>query len=658
MLKLAIDVEIDEADLAVDESSNDDDVDKPETSTDDNKKQEDNSALPAPTNKEPAKEETAPQTEAQKRRKMINDELSKLIKDTEDNELQDDMEEEAKVALQKAANKICYLKKFYNVISDEVIYFPSVTKTIINYSLIEEAEKHYFEDEDEFPMEYSAALRSYATESIMGNDDEDDDDEYMEKLALDVEIDDGTEMDMLAETSDKMDTTPSATDDKTAPAEEPTPIPVPTEPVENEEKATKEESPAEISHDEDETDLLVALGEPIADEPIADDAEKDLNDSLIDFLDNALSDDDLDIMEDETEKEKAPEPEPAPAPVLSKSPAPTPKASGSKPSEKKTPPSSNAKPKASSDKKSTPPASTTSRNRGGTGVKKPTPQEKFLESKFSAKKTPAPKPKPAKTPSARKPTSTIPRRPVSTAKPTPKPRPAPKPTPKASSVASRSFARSTASTRSKPKSVPSSKPRPSSTHRSITTPGSLPSVAFKETASWSAHLGKGPSPESHESRHGRHGGLHAQPYSGVITPQALFSQGRSVRSSPSTARSRYPPPRNFGGTTDPNATSHSPTKRGPKGGRCDNLYQPYLHGDRGACELCYSKLSDSEQMAFMQRGRSLRVNMTTGGCDHSCMVFHRDHEEPPTRLCKTCFFNSHRESYQRLNPRQTLKRLP
>lgn len=62
-----------------------------------------------------------------------------------------------------------------------------VTKTIVSYALFEEAEKYYYEEEDEIPMEYSVALRSVCAMN-MGDDDEDADEEYMSMLALDVEI--------------------------------------------------------------------------------------------------------------------------------------------------------------------------------------------------------------------------------------------------------------------------------------------------------------------------------------------------------------------------------------------------------------------------------------------------------------------------------------
>jgi hypothetical protein len=70
---------------------------------------------------------------------------------------------------------------------DKIIYFPSVIKEIMNYNLMEEAEKYYFEEEDEFPMEYSAALRAIASVEMEGQEDVDE--EYMESLSQDVDID-------------------------------------------------------------------------------------------------------------------------------------------------------------------------------------------------------------------------------------------------------------------------------------------------------------------------------------------------------------------------------------------------------------------------------------------------------------------------------------
>lgn len=126
--------------------------------------------------------------EKEKRIQMIKDELQKIIQQAEEEELDgEEMEKEAVEALEKAALVVAYRKKYYDVMKDELFYFPSVGRTIISYALMEEAEKYYYDEEDEFPMSYSAALRSVVTANL-GDDDDDTDEDYMAKLALDVEI--------------------------------------------------------------------------------------------------------------------------------------------------------------------------------------------------------------------------------------------------------------------------------------------------------------------------------------------------------------------------------------------------------------------------------------------------------------------------------------
>jgi hypothetical protein len=125
-------------------------------------------------------------SEAEYRQQRIDDEFEGIIKETEDNELDEPFEPEAVEALRIAANKLAYLKKYYNSFTDEFIYFPSVTKLLVNYSMIEEAEIHYFDEEDEFPMDYSAALRSVACEKL--GDEDDGDEDYMMRVAADVDL--------------------------------------------------------------------------------------------------------------------------------------------------------------------------------------------------------------------------------------------------------------------------------------------------------------------------------------------------------------------------------------------------------------------------------------------------------------------------------------
>jgi hypothetical protein len=130
---------------------------------------------------------SASSSEAEKRRKMIDEELANLVKEANENELEEPFDEESIEALRKAAHKICYLKKYYDVMKDSVIYFPSVTKTVVDYTLIEEAEKYYYEEEDEYPQDLSIGLRSVATMAV-AEDDDDVDEDYMLALSQDVEL--------------------------------------------------------------------------------------------------------------------------------------------------------------------------------------------------------------------------------------------------------------------------------------------------------------------------------------------------------------------------------------------------------------------------------------------------------------------------------------
>lgn len=143
-------------------------------------------------------------SEAEMRQQMIDNELGRFIKEmmeTEDLEEEDEIEPESLEALKKAANNICYLRKYYDVSNDKIIYFPSLVKTIINYSLFEEAEKYYYEEDDEFPMDYSIALRSVAfeQEEIDGDDDDNGmDDDMMGRLSMSVQLTASDQDELLA----------------------------------------------------------------------------------------------------------------------------------------------------------------------------------------------------------------------------------------------------------------------------------------------------------------------------------------------------------------------------------------------------------------------------------------------------------------------------
>lgn len=98
----------------------------------------------------------------QLRRALIQEELDILVQNCEENdELQGhEFEPEAIEALGIAANKLAYLRKFYDVAKCEYIFAPSVAYTIMDGTLLEEANKHYFGKSDEFLVMYAGAMGS------------------------------------------------------------------------------------------------------------------------------------------------------------------------------------------------------------------------------------------------------------------------------------------------------------------------------------------------------------------------------------------------------------------------------------------------------------------------------------------------------------------
>lgn len=137
-------------------------------------------------------------SEKEKRDTVIEGEMKAILEGAADFVMEhyeeDEFEPEAAEALQKAASILAYRKKYYNVVQDKIVYFPSVGRLILKADLIEEAEKYYYDEDDEWPIEYTKALKSvvraiFAANSTSKNAmDEDEDEEYMEKLATDVEI--------------------------------------------------------------------------------------------------------------------------------------------------------------------------------------------------------------------------------------------------------------------------------------------------------------------------------------------------------------------------------------------------------------------------------------------------------------------------------------
>jgi hypothetical protein len=81
-----------------------------------------------------------------------------------------------------------------------------------------------------------------------------------------------------------------------------------------------------------------------------------------------------------------------------------------------------------------------------------------------------------------------------------------------------------------------------------------------------------------------------------------------------------------------------------------------MHAFRAPCDLCVFYLSEEERLLLDATGRHLRVMYTAGGCCRECQVFARGTDEAPVRLCRKCFFNSHRDVYQKFVHEQGILR--
>ncbi|CAJ1939151.1 unnamed protein product [Cylindrotheca closterium] len=128
-------------------------------------------------------ESTKPLSDARYRQQLIDAEFDRIIRDAEEHELEEKIEPEAVEALRIASNILPYRKKYYNSSEDRFIFYPSIRRLLIEYTLIEKAEQYYYEEDDEFPIEYSAALRAIACEST---GDDDSEDEEMEQFGVDI----------------------------------------------------------------------------------------------------------------------------------------------------------------------------------------------------------------------------------------------------------------------------------------------------------------------------------------------------------------------------------------------------------------------------------------------------------------------------------------
>lgn len=74
---------------------------------------------------------------------------------------------------------------------------------------------------------------------------------------------------------------------------------------------------------------------------------------------------------------------------------------------------------------------------------------------------------------------------------------------------------------------------------------------------------------------------------------------------------------------------------------CDNTFLPTLHSIRAPCQVCVFRLSDKEKKKLESNGRHLNVNKTKGGCE-GCDAFPSQEGEDPVRLCRQCFFDTHK----------------
>jgi hypothetical protein len=76
---------------------------------------------------------------------------------------------------------------------------------------------------------------------------------------------------------------------------------------------------------------------------------------------------------------------------------------------------------------------------------------------------------------------------------------------------------------------------------------------------------------------------------------------------------------------------------------CTLKFAPQLHQSINGCERCLHWASREEQEKFEKEGRHHRIMTVRGGCDRSCAIFPRETDEFPVRLCRRCFYDTHKE---------------
>lgn len=143
--------------------------------------------------------------------------------------------------------------------------------------------------------------------------------------------------------------------------------------------------------------------------------------------------------------------------------------------------------------------------------------------------------------------------------------------------------------------------------------------------------------------------------------KSISERGAKISGSPSPERSSE------SSTTSRERTlkrvplySRQPTAKLSKeaGPICSNKYIPNLHKTRDGCERCLYWASPEEKDKFQARGHHLRIMMVRGGCNRECTIFPREKNECPVRLCKKCYFDTHRDGPSREEEEKLLWNTP
>lgn len=99
-----------------------------------------------------------------KRLRMIAREMDEILDGAQDyllrHMLDDDLSDEAKSSVFKAAMDSAYLKHYYDSNEHKVVYYPTCKDLVLNHNFIDEAEKYFYREQDKFPSDYRRAISS------------------------------------------------------------------------------------------------------------------------------------------------------------------------------------------------------------------------------------------------------------------------------------------------------------------------------------------------------------------------------------------------------------------------------------------------------------------------------------------------------------------